>query len=431
MAGLDHLAPAGFPRMPRHFRDYLAPFAVLLLLYAGYFKANPLLSWVPVDLTLLGALLTLVGVAAVLIRKRVPRGAGAVLALWATFMPMAILHANNTYGSSKSLRLFTLTLLAALGPLFLMRSGRRQQIWVVMQIVLGAVLAIGTAVSPVPTGLQGYIYQQAAEGSTTIGSGRAAGVAMVGCFVLALAGHRRRALLTAIGAALVIPLILSGSRGPVLAAMVAMIIVAALAPGSGTKRLARIVLIAIGGALTYLYVSGSTTGGAGRIALTLLKDNSQDASAQIRLTLWHYTVSYIMGHPWGTGWGGLQYISGFNLLSGEGLTYPHNVLLEMTGEAGWIAGAAVILFLWFGIRRLRAAAASPVPAALLGIAVFFTINAMVSGDVNDNRTMWASVAIGWVVVAGKKCNASARSAEPRITQDMNWPFSQGNDKWMP
>lgn len=50
----------------------------------------------------------------------------------------------------------------------------------------------------------------------------------------------------------------------------------------------------------------------------------------------------------------------------------------------------------------RAAATSPFPAALLGIAVFFTINAMVSGDVNDNRTMWASVAIGWVVVGGKE-----------------------------
>jgi hypothetical protein len=219
MVGPEHPAPGHPPRTPRHFRDYLAPFAVLLLLYAGYFKANPLLSWVPVDLTLLGALLTLVGVVAVLIRNSVPRGTGTVLALWATFMPMAILHANNTYGSSKSLRLFTLTLLAALGPLFLIRSERRQQIWVVMQIALGAVLAIGTALSPVPNGLQDYIYQQAAEGTNPIGAGRAAGVAVVGCFVLALAGHQRRVLLTAIGAALVIPLFLSGSRGPVLAAM--------------------------------------------------------------------------------------------------------------------------------------------------------------------------------------------------------------------
>jgi hypothetical protein len=218
MMGLEHPAPHRPPRVPHHLRDYLAPFAVLFLLYAGYFKANPLLSWVPVDLTLLGALLTLVGLIAVLIRNSVPRGTGAVLTLWATFTPMAILHADNTHGSSKSLRLFTLTLLAALGPLFLMRSERRQQIWVFMQIILGTVLAIGTVLSQVPNGLQDYIYQQAVEGSNPIGAGRAAGVAVVGCSVLALAGHRRRVLLTAIGAALVIQLFLSGSRGPVLAA---------------------------------------------------------------------------------------------------------------------------------------------------------------------------------------------------------------------
>jgi O-antigen ligase len=188
-----------------------------------------------------------------------------------------------------------------------------------------------------------------------------------------------------------------------------MIIVAALAPGPGTKRLVRIVLTAVGGALTYFYVSGSTTGGAGRIAPTLLKGNNQDVSSQIRLMPWHYTISYIPRHPWGTGWGGLQYISGLSLLSGEGLVYPHNVLLEVTGKAGWIAGAAVIFFLWFGIRHLRVAAVSPFPAALLDIAVFFTINAMISGDVNDNRTMWASVATDWVA-AGRKGTQRIRQA---------------------
>jgi hypothetical protein len=385
--------------MLHHFRDYTAPFSVLLLLYAGFFKANPLLSWVPVDLTLLGALLTLAGVVAALFHNTVPRGTGAVLALWATFVPMAILHANNSYGSTKSLRLFTLTLLAALAMPLLIRSRRRQEIWVLMQIALGTVLAIGTSMSPVPDLPPGEIYRLSLEGSNPIAAGRAAGVAIVGCFVLALAGHRRRAWLIPMGVALSVPLFLSGSRGPVLAAAVAVAIVAALAPASGARRFVRIGLVALGGALTYFYIRGSTTGGTGRIASTLLKGNDQGASTQARLMLWHYTSSYILDHPWGTGWGGLQNISGFNLMRTEGLIYPHNVLLEVTGEAGWIAGAAVIFFLWSGFRHLRAAAVSPFPAALFGIAIFFVMNALVSGDVNDNRTMWASVAIGWVIVS--------------------------------
>jgi hypothetical protein len=63
----------------RGLRDYGAPAGVLLLLYAGYFKANPLLSWVPVDLTGLGAVLALAGIMGVLIRGTVPRGTLAVL----------------------------------------------------------------------------------------------------------------------------------------------------------------------------------------------------------------------------------------------------------------------------------------------------------------------------------------------------------------
>jgi O-antigen ligase len=115
--------------------------------------------------------------------------------------------------------------------------------------------------------------------------------------------------------------------------------------------------------------------------------------------LWHYTWAYIPGHFWGTGWGGLQDVSGMNLMAGYGLIYPHDILLEIAGEAGWIAAAAVMVFLWCGLRHLRTAAVSPYPAALFGIAVFFTVNAMLSGDVNDNRVMWAAVAIGWAVIA--------------------------------
>jgi O-antigen ligase len=404
---MQRQVPSHPPRIHRNFGDYAAPFSVLLLLYAGYFKANPILSRVPVDLTLLGAVLTLAGVVAVLLWNSVPRGTGAVLALWATFMPMAILHADNSYGSSKSLRLFTLTLLAVLGPLFLMRSRRRQEIWVIIQIALGAVLAIGTALSPVPAGLQDYIYQQAPQGSDPTGAGQAAGVAVVGCLAVALAGHRRRALLTVAGAALVVPMFLSGARGPVVAAAATLAVVAAIIPGSGTRRAVRVALIAIGMALTWFLVSGSTTGGTGRIASALLKTNNQDPSSQIRLTLWHYTLSFVAGHPWGVGWGGLQDTAGYVVLD-AGLRYPHNVLLEVAGEAGWIAGAAVIVFLWTGLRRIRGAAVGPFPVALFGIAMFFTMNAMVSGDVNDNRPMWASVAIGWVI--------ASRDSTPRTSR---------------
>ena len=73
----------------------------------------------------------------------------------------------------------------------------------------------------------------------------------------------------------------------------------------------------------------------------------------------------------------------------------------MTAEAGWIAGAALIVFVWCGLRRLRRLAASPYPAALFGMAVFWVTQASLSGDVNAWRCMWASVAIAWVTVGSR------------------------------
>ena len=43
-AKCKHPATGRHPRMCRHSRDYAAPFAVLILVYAGLFKGSPLLS---------------------------------------------------------------------------------------------------------------------------------------------------------------------------------------------------------------------------------------------------------------------------------------------------------------------------------------------------------------------------------------------------
>ena len=317
-----HRRAAGrHPRIRRYFRDYAAPFGVLILVYAGFFKGSPLLSWMPVDLTLLGALLVLGGVIAVVVRGDMPRGMGVVLAVWATFVPAAILHAPTEYGSSKASRLFTLTLLAALGPLFLIQSERRQRIWVVMQIGLGCVLAAGAALSPALAASDGAVYRLALDGSNAIGAGRAAGVAVVGFLVLALIGHRRRGWLLLAGAAVTVPLFQSGSRGPVLAAAVATAAVAVVAPASGARRLVRVVLLAVGGFLVWYWLRGQTAGPAGRISSTLLAGKLAGTSSQARMVLWGEAWGYIQGHPWGAGWGGLANLGGSGLLGQVGLMY--------------------------------------------------------------------------------------------------------------
>jgi hypothetical protein len=54
----------------------------------------------------------------------------------------------------------------------------------------------------------------------------------------------------------------------------------------------------------------------------------------------------------------------------------------------------LIAFTCNSLARLwKTGATSPLPLAM---DVFFTFNATVSGDINDNRTMFPALALGWV-----------------------------------
>jgi hypothetical protein len=117
--------------------------------------------------------------------------------------------------------------------------------------------------------------------------------------------------------------------------------------------------------------------------------------------MWREAWDVIPGHFWGLGWGGLSDLgplSGGGNLGPGGAPYPHDIWLQVTAEAGWIAGAALIVFVLCSLRRLRRLATSPYPAVLFGMAVFWVTQASLSGNVNSWRCMWASVAIAWVTV---------------------------------
>jgi hypothetical protein len=396
----------------RSLRDYAAVAAILLLGYAGVFRLNPLLSWIPLNLTVLGAALTGVGVLAAAGRDTIPRGTGPVLVLWALFMPAAILHAPGSYADSMVTDLYTLTILSALGPLFLMRSKVRQELWVIMQIILASVLAGGALLSSHP--------QLAADGSgvylagsNTINSGDMAAVVVLSCSILALTRRRWRGPMLALGGAAGVTMFAIGSRGPVLAVAVALATVATFAPASRVYRTVRITTITFVIFLVWYFLRGDTTGGTGRIATTLLAGSDQDITSQIRLSLWREAWDVIPGHFWGLGWGGLSDLGplrGSGLLWQSDVPYPHDIWLQVTAEAGWIAGAALIVFVWCSLRRLRTFAASPYAAVLFGMAVFWVTQASLSGDPNDFRCMWMTLAISWVAVGSQVQGGSIGSA---------------------
>jgi O-antigen ligase len=71
--------------------------------------------------------------------------------------------------------------------------------------------------------------------------------------------------------------------------------------------------------------------------------------------------------------------------------YPHNLLLEVTLEAGWLAGACTLAILAAALGAAWAVSNLLEGRILLAGLGFWIINALVSGDVNDNRPLFTLV----------------------------------------
>lgn len=368
-----------------------APTAVVLLLFIGFFKGAAFLQWAPVDLTVVCMALVAGGVAGHLLlqrgRSRVRLWGLAAVALAA---PAAFYPATNPAVFEKRVKLL-IPLLAVVGVCYLVRSARRQRLWVWLHVAVGVSL-VATGVSAGEDSATRF----AGAGSNTIGAGRASGVAILVLLVLLITGGLPRwwqkILALGVAAWLTLALISTGSRGPVFACAAAVLVVATL--GLGRHRVLR-ALTAVGAlAAGWLLLTEATGLGATRITASVTGRYSLTGS---RSGLWLEAAEAALVHPFGIGWGNFwSVLSPAERLDSGYVQYPHNFLLEVFLEAGWLAGLAITVFVAASLVRLHRLSRSPYGSALLAIALFFVLNALVSGDVNDNRMMWVAVVIAWV-----------------------------------
>ncbi|WP_156155469.1 O-antigen ligase [Frigoribacterium sp. MEB024] len=377
-----------------HVVDAVVPFSCVLLLFSGAVKSSPALGWLPFDLTLASASLVVLGIAIRLVRAGTsfvvePK---AVLFLVA-FLPGWFFGVQNDYASDK-LQGMLLTVIAVAGSFYLLANERRRRYWVMWFVVLGAAVLLNGLIFP---NLEVTLGRLAAEGSNTITAGRATGAALVIAFSLLLVSRgASRIALAALAVVFAYGMLESGSRGPVFAAALAVVAVAVFVSRQGKFR--RILLVAIGLVVAWLFITRSSSSGIERIQGAFASDGSATAS---RDAIWAAATRYISDVPQsftGVGWANFSSV----LRNGEALDsgdrqYAHNVVLETLVEGGWIAGLATVVFLVLSLVRLRRQAVTPVGVVLFAMGVYFVVNAMVSGDVNDNRMMWATLALSWIV----------------------------------
>ncbi len=232
-------------------------------------------------------------------------------------------------------------------------------------------------------------------GLNAIGVGRimAGGVLVLSC--LAVRQATARPARACLAGALALPLIWgiyeTGSRGPVIAAALALALAVLRGPVPRTLKTG----VSIAGAATML-LSFEYLAEAGSRLVGMDGSGRQDLVAQ--------TMRVAFENPFGIGWGNLYaYLPTWAVSQEQGWNqYAHNVILEFAVEAG-IVSAVLIAALLSGVLRLswRLIGSGRLSGSLVGaLAVFSVVGAMFSSDVIGNRMMW--VLCGAVLAEGRR-----------------------------
>lgn len=212
---------------------------------------------------------------------------------------------------------------------------------------------------------------------------------------------------------LVVALLASGSRGPIVAFAIGAVALVALTAANGRAR--RRLLIVGGGLLgaaivVPLVVPGSTIGRS----LSTLVGGANGLSSNGRSQLWSQAFGAFAQHPlFGIGTGGFGALNPTE-------PYPHNILLEVAVELG-IVGALLIVGIVVGaaarlVAVWRAAEGRDRLDAAVIITLFITalVNALFSGAIEDNREIWVWGGLGLGMSARL---AATRLRSPRYRPD--------------
>lgn len=300
------------------------------------------------------------------------------------------------YGSTKALAFLGVTGVIAIGPAVYLRANRHWW-W-----YLGTMMALAALVS---LELLRHAALEAdsrsAFGGSYLGSARiiGLGILMAITTVLIRPGLRSWTLLVAAGVGMGLTAMLkSGARGPLLSlALTLLVLTIASRRGPASPSRRRLGWIALGfplgAALALLLFPDrfETMLVRGALLVTMHGDSIDSRVERVGLAqrLWEEAPllgqgagSFNWAFGWGEKWRG---------------AYPHNLLLEALSETGLLGGALLIgLLLWgcLAIWRLSACpAAYPWITPVTGLFCYSLLNAMVSGDLNSNRGVFASLGL--------------------------------------
>lgn len=380
-----------------------------LFIFSGYFKADTRLAFVQerIDITLLFLGLSVLVFLYQMIRNSftllIPRGfiwSALLFLLLGAFFTAGLLQTQSIqYGLDKTMRFIFLTGWVFFGAVFLVTDflSLKRFSWAV--VAISTTMTIEAILSYNIGGQAAFI---TAFGSNYIALARATGLGLLTIVALLLPAEQKlevRLGLWIMATAHFFAALASGARGPVMALVISMILFILLSmrvfPSLRVDRFAFKVGVIALFITIILVVAGQELFPTLALRYQILLTDVGD-SAATRLSFYQAAFYQWAESPiWGGGTGQFSVA-----VTGEDIRlYPHNIFLELAAETGLLG---VLIFTALvchsfikGLLCLNKCEGSfRISSRYLLVACFFAlVNAMVSGDINDNRMLFGFIAL--------------------------------------
>ncbi len=357
----------------------------------------------PIDLTVLLALLNAAQIIPVLMGRRFHHISVIGLTLWAAMAVLVLagvfLSPDASVAFGRTIDVWALLFIPVIPACLRVGSSERYLKQVVLTFLGAGLLTVGLGIASLTSAQRLTVFD-----TNTIWTGRAAMLVPLLAMILVPQTRSRPIRIAAVVASILAVLVglASGSRGP----LVALLLIGALGiviavvndRGPGWRTLAAIALIAMlglgivaSGAINLPAVATDRFSELGDFVGAGIASGNDgvtgDTSSQARVLLFGFAIELFEQNPLlGVGTAGFPVLSPAALGNFDANAYPHNAFLQIGAEHGLIGLAIMGTLVWLALTR-------KLPLRTYGhairlIFIFYLLNAMVSGDVFDDRVTW-------------------------------------------
>jgi O-antigen ligase len=376
--------------------------ALASLLVVGTLKGNPQVANAPIDVTVLLVLIVLAGIVVkngndlVRLRLSLPKPFLFYIPFFGLMILSLSYTPNFSAGLEKAARFLVFSGTVIFAPFFIVKTPASLRRLFLTLVVLGLIVTVDSFSS------LGGKARLVSTGGDTIQLGHDAAVAILIIWYLLLPGKSFiwRVGLYGLITALIVGVIGSGSRGPVVALVGGLLFSMFIHHKLGMRMMSLLrdsaLLIIVGVAIIPIVgIPQSSYDYLGRLG-----DPNMHHMLGPREALMEHAWRLTMAYPLtGVGIGGYP-----TLFRGIG-AWPHNIILEISSELGVPITLMFILFVIFvvreGLNQLRQVnrELNSLDAIVFAFLIFELIDSMNTGNIVDNRGLWLACSLPFVLKA--------------------------------